>query len=191
MTPFVKPAELGVPGADQRRKLDALGDVRAPAVDDARDAAGLEGVDADLVEIAELARLERRREWCGEIDVALQLDLELPHIGRPTLELCRLFAQPGAGAEIVIGPDVDHPVEGTDFGVPESGERRDLCPRRERLSKAFLEGGYRARLQRVGAHLDNHKVSFVSGISGATLDPDKRVSSTLFRVAAGGRRSIA
>jgi hypothetical protein len=76
VTPVVEPAELGVPGAHQRRKLDALGDMRAPAVDHPGDAARLEGVDADLVEVAELARLECRRERRREIDVALQLDFE-------------------------------------------------------------------------------------------------------------------
>src|SRR5438105_5961770 len=83
VAPFVEPAELRMPSADERRELDALGDVTAPAVDDPGDAAGLESVDADFIEVAELARLERRREGCGEIDVALQLDLELPHIGGP------------------------------------------------------------------------------------------------------------
>src|SRR5258708_31942437 len=45
---------------------------------------------------------------------------------------------------------------------------------------------FRSRLQRVGAHLDDHKVSSVPGISRATLDPDECVSSTLFRAEAAG-----
>src|ERR1700756_4144475 len=97
----------------------------APAVDHPRDAARLEGVDTDLVEIAELARLELWRERCGEIDVALQLDLELPDIGRPALQLCRLLALPRAGGEIVVRPHMDHSVEGTHLGMPEGGKRRD------------------------------------------------------------------
>src|SRR5439155_23858686 len=101
--------------------------------------AGLQGIDADLVEIAELAWLERRREGRREIDIALQLDFELPHIGRPALELCRLLPQPGARPEVVIGPDMDHPVERADFGVPEGGERRNLRPHRQGLSKTLFE----------------------------------------------------
>src|SRR5271165_1680091 len=99
MTPFVEAAELRIPGADQWRELDAFGDVPAPAVDHPRDAAWYEGIDADLIEIAELARLELGREGRREIDVALQLDFELPDIGRPALQLCRLLALPGAGGE--------------------------------------------------------------------------------------------
>jgi hypothetical protein len=96
VAPFVEPAELGIPGADERRELDPLSDVSAPAVDDTRDRARLEGIDADLIEIAELPRLERGGERCREIDVALQSDLELPDIGRPPLKLGRLFPQAGA-----------------------------------------------------------------------------------------------
>src|SRR5205085_9874329 len=62
MAPFVEAAELRIPGADQRRELGALGDLRAPAVDRGRNAARLERIDADPVEVAELARLELWRE---------------------------------------------------------------------------------------------------------------------------------
>src|SRR4051794_36455780 len=60
VTPAVEPAELGVPGAGQGRQLDALGDLGAPAVDHAGDAARLQRVHADLVEATELARLKLR-----------------------------------------------------------------------------------------------------------------------------------
>src|SRR6516162_5713917 len=97
--------------------------MRAPAVDHARDPARFERIDPDLVEIAELTWLELRRERRRDVNVALQFYFELPDIGGPALKLCRLFAQAGAGAEIVIRPDMDHPVERADFGVPEGGER--------------------------------------------------------------------
>jgi hypothetical protein len=59
VAPAVEPAQLGIPGAGQRRQFDTLGDLGAPAVDDAEDATRLQRAGADLVEVAELARLER------------------------------------------------------------------------------------------------------------------------------------
>src|SRR5438132_12929819 len=56
VAPAVEPAEFRVPGEGQRRQLHAIGDRCAPAIDDAGDAAWLQGVEADLVEPAELAR---------------------------------------------------------------------------------------------------------------------------------------
>src|ERR1700686_5052466 len=62
VAPAVEAAEFRVPGEGERRQLDALGDRCAPAIDDAGDAAWLQGVKADLVEPAELARFELRRK---------------------------------------------------------------------------------------------------------------------------------
>jgi len=60
VAPAVEPAEFRMPGEGQRRQLDSLGDRRAPAIDDARNAARLQGVETDLIETAELARFELR-----------------------------------------------------------------------------------------------------------------------------------
>src|ERR1700736_4433729 len=71
VAPAVEPAELGIPGAGQGRQFDALGDLGAPAVDDAGNAARLQRVGADLIEVAELARLELRRERRRQENFAL------------------------------------------------------------------------------------------------------------------------
>ena len=42
MAPAVEPAELGIPGAGQGRQFDAFGDLRAPTVDDAGNAARIQ-----------------------------------------------------------------------------------------------------------------------------------------------------
>src|SRR6516165_5748036 len=167
MAPFVEPAEFRIPGAHQRRELGARLDMRAPAVDYPRDTAWFKGIDADLVEAAVLTRLERRRERRREINVGLLVDDEFPDIGRPALKLGRFGTLAGAGTEIVIGPEMDHPVERANLGVPKGGERGDLGPHRQSLGETLLEGGDSARLQRVGAHLDDHRISSVSGVSRA------------------------
>src|SRR5262249_39187572 len=133
VAPFVEPAELRIPSADEWREFGAPGDVRTPAVDDAGDPAGFERVDADFVEIAVLARLERRRERRGEVNIALLLDDEFACVGRPPLQLCRFFPQTRARCEVLVGPDMDDAIERAYLGVPKSGERRDLGPRRQRL----------------------------------------------------------
>src|SRR5271169_2423335 len=66
VAPAVEPAEFRVPGADEGRQLDPLGDLGAPALDHAGNAARLQRVGADLVKVAELARLELRRERCRQ-----------------------------------------------------------------------------------------------------------------------------
>src|SRR5947207_925231 len=60
VAPTVEAAEFRVPSEGQRRELHAVGDRCAPAIDDARDAAWLQGIEADLVETTELARFELR-----------------------------------------------------------------------------------------------------------------------------------
>src|SRR5580700_2003952 len=119
MTPRVEAAELGIPGAGQRRQFGPFGDLRAPAVDRRRNAARLEGIYADLVQVAELARFELWRERRRQINIALLLDDEFSGVGRPALELGSLGAQPSALSEVFVGPDMDDPIEGPDFGVPE------------------------------------------------------------------------
>src|SRR5204862_491524 len=91
---------------------------------DAGDAAWLQGVEADLIETAELARFELRRKRRRQKDFALLLDDEFAGVGRPALQLLRLGADAGALLEILVGPDVDDPVQRADLGVPEGGERR-------------------------------------------------------------------
>src|SRR5258706_10783449 len=59
---LVEHADLAVEGADQRRQLGALADRSTPALEYVRDRARLVDVGADLVAVAERARLERRRE---------------------------------------------------------------------------------------------------------------------------------
>src|SRR5262249_32935991 len=113
--------------------------MRAPTGDHSRDTARLAGVEATRIKIAVLPRLKLWRERRRDVDVALQLDFEFRDIGWPALDLARLRAQPCALAEVLVGPHVDHPVERTDFGVPKSGERRDLCPRRQSLGKSLLK----------------------------------------------------
>ena len=49
VAPAVKPAKLRIPGAGQWRQFDALGDLGAPAVDHAGNAARLKRVGADFV----------------------------------------------------------------------------------------------------------------------------------------------
>jgi hypothetical protein len=58
--PFVERADLGVPGTDQRRQFGALGDMCAPPCDGCRNAAGLESINADFVEISKLAWFHER-----------------------------------------------------------------------------------------------------------------------------------
>src|SRR5204863_6574400 len=72
VAPAVEPAEFRVPGEGERRQLDAIGDRCTPAIDDAGDAAWLQGVEADLIETAELARFELRRK--RQKDFAFLLD---------------------------------------------------------------------------------------------------------------------
>src|ERR1700738_1445548 len=163
MAPAVEPAELGVPGAGQRRQFDALGDLGAPAVDDAGNAARLQRVGSDLVEVAELARLELRRERRRQEDLALLLGDEFADVAWPALELLRLRADAGPLLETVVGPHMDHPVQRADLGVPEGGERRELRPRRKRLSEPFLDGRDRAWLDGVDTHLDDHRDSSAWG----------------------------
>src|SRR5271165_509937 len=159
VAPAVEPAEFGIPGAGQGRQFDALGDLGAPAVDHAGNAARLQRVGADFVEVAELARLELRRERRRQEDLALLLGDEFADVRRPALELLRLGADAGPLLETVIGPYMDHPVQRADLGVPEGGERRELRPRRERLPEPFFDGRDRARLDGVSTHLDDHRVS--------------------------------
>src|SRR5437660_9717681 len=130
VAPTVEAAEFRVPSEGQRRELHAVGDLCAPAIDDAGDAAWLQGVEADLVETAELARFELRRKRRRQKDFALLLDDEFAGVGRPALQLLRLGADAGALLEILVGPDMDDPVQRADLGVPEGGERRQLGPHR-------------------------------------------------------------
>src|ERR1700730_12797751 len=95
VAPAVEAAEFRVPGEGERRQLDALGDCCAPAIDNARDAARLQGVEANLVETAKLARFELRRKRRRQKNFALLLDDEFTGVGRPALPLLRLGAAPG------------------------------------------------------------------------------------------------
>src|ERR1700687_3995606 len=95
VAPAIEPAEFGIPGAGQRRQFDALGDLGAPAVDDAGNAARLQRVGSDLVEVAELARLELRRERRRQEDLALLIGDEFADVRRPALELLRLRTDAG------------------------------------------------------------------------------------------------
>ena len=51
---------------------------------------------------------------------------------------------------------MDYAVEGTDLGVPEGGERRQLGARRQCLGEVFFSLRERARLQAIGAEFDDH-----------------------------------
>src|SRR6202011_6327991 len=99
-------------------------------------AARLQRVGADLVEVAELARLELWRERRRQENLALLLGDEFADVGRPAFELLRLGADPGALLEILVGPHMDDPVQRADLGVPEGGERRQLGAGRQGLAKA-------------------------------------------------------
>src|SRR5438132_9977234 len=131
VAPAVEAAEFRVPGEGERRQLDALGDRCAPAIDNARDAARLQGVQADLIETANVARFELRRKRRRQKNFALLVDDEFTGVGRPALQLLRLGADAGALLEILVRPDMDDPVQRADLGVPEGGEWRQLGAHRQ------------------------------------------------------------
>src|ERR1700730_18600078 len=127
------------------------------AIDNARDAARLQGVEANLVETAKLARFELRRKRRRQKNFALLLDDEFTGVGRPALQLLRLGADAGALLEILVRPDMDDPVQRADLGVPEGGEWRQLGAHRQCRAEPLLELGNRPGLQGIGAHFDNHE----------------------------------
>jgi hypothetical protein len=57
---------------------------------------------------------------------------------------------------------MDYAVEGTDLGVPEGGERRQLGARWQCLAEVFFSLRDRARLQAIGAKFDDHGGSFLA-----------------------------
>src|SRR5947207_9769917 len=87
VAPTVEAAEFRVPSEGQRRELHAVGDRCAAAVDHAGDAAWLQGIEADLVETAELAGFELRRKRRRQKDFALLLDDKFAGVRRPALQL--------------------------------------------------------------------------------------------------------
>src|SRR4051812_18873804 len=115
VAPQVQVTEFGMAGEGERRELGAFVDLARPALDLLRDRARTHRVDADLVETAELARFELRRERRRDIDLALLLDDELARVRRPAFELCRLGALAGALFEVLIGPDMNYLVQRSDL----------------------------------------------------------------------------
>src|SRR5581483_9281943 len=178
VAPAVQPAELGMAGEDQRRVFLPRVDRRAPALDLAGNGARRQGVDADLVEIAEAARLQLRRERRRDENLALLLLDEFADVGRPALDLLRAHARPLL--EIVVGPDMDDAVQRPDLGMPEGGERRHPGARRQSLAETLLGGGDGARLQPVGAEFDDHR-GFPPGVNS-------RRHASLFSAAAKSLR---
>src|SRR4051812_15915013 len=90
MAPEVQIAELGMPGEGQWRARDSLADCARPTLDLPGDRAGSQRVHADLVDAAELARFELRRERRRDENLAGLVDDEFAHVRRPPVELRRL-----------------------------------------------------------------------------------------------------
>src|SRR5262249_23678835 len=111
VAPDVEVAEFGMTGECQRRQLRAFTDLRRPAVDLARYRAGLQRVEADLVNAAKLARFELWRERRRDEDLALLVRDEFARVGWPARELCRLLADAGARRQILVRPDMDDLIE--------------------------------------------------------------------------------
>ncbi len=140
----------------ERRQLGAPLDPLGPFLDHRRGGARQHRVGADLVEVAEPARLELRRERRRDDDLRFHLLEEFLDLRRPARDLLR--ADLGAVREIVIGPAMDDPVQRTDFGMKEGAERGNLGAFLQPLGKAVLDLRHRAGLQPVTAHLDDHRV---------------------------------
>ena len=153
--PFVQPAELRIPGADQRRQLDPLVD-RRPALDHPGECAGSEGVGADFEQRPDFSRLQRRRERRRKKNLALHRDDEFAGLRRPDPDFDRFRADRDALLEAVVGPDMGDLVQRADFGVPERGQLRQFLPPWKRLAEALFDLGERARLQLIGPNFDDH-----------------------------------
>src|SRR5579872_1498768 len=158
MAPLVEATELRVPGADHRREFDTLRNLLGPPLHDRGQRARSIGVHANLIDAAQLAWLQRRRERCRQEDLAFLLDGEFACVGWPAFGFRRLGADGGTLVETVVRPDVDHLVQRTDLGVPERGELGELFADVQRTGEALLEGRDVARLQGIGAHFDDHRM---------------------------------
>src|SRR5262249_49858824 len=146
----------------ERRELLALGHGLAQRLQHLRDGAGLVGVDAHLVEVAaaEVTAAERLHEGRGDHDVRLLLHDEIAS-ARQRVELLVLLhrlTNRHPLLQAVVRPHVDDLVERAKVGVPEGAELRVLLAQRLALGEALLELGHRARTQRVGANLVDHRL---------------------------------
>src|ERR1700730_17307393 len=159
MDPVIEPAELGVTTESEGRQFGAPLDPLGPFLNDGRGRAGKHRIGADLIQIAKPALLELRREWRWDDDLAFHLLQEFLDLRRPARQLHRFAAQPGALAEILIRPAMDDAVQWPHRGGKESAERGDLDAVAQRFAEPLLAFRGRARLQPVGAHLDDHVVS--------------------------------
>src|SRR5216683_3753259 len=157
MDPLVERADVAVAREDQRRQSRTLLDARAPALDHLGDRARAVGVAAELVDAAVLARVEGRRERRGMEDLALHLEDEFRGLGRPDTHFDRLGAGGVPLVEVLVRPDMDDLVERADFGAPEAAEARQLLACRKGRRPALLDFRDAARLQQVGAHLEDHR----------------------------------
>src|SRR6266568_2228798 len=155
--PLVERAELGMPAEGERRVFQPALDPLGPFLDDRRGGARQHRVGADLVKVAELARLQLRRERRRDDDLALHLLDEFLDLRRPARDL--FGADLGAVRQILIGPAMDDPVERPDFGMEEGAERRDPDAFLEPLAKALLGLRDRPGLQAISAHLDDHGIA--------------------------------
>ena len=104
VTPFVQRAELGVPGAHQRRELLPAFDFLGPTIDHAGDRARLQRVLADFEDRPDLPRLQRRRERRRQEHFALLRQHEFADRRRPAFFLRGGGAHGGAMLEAVISP---------------------------------------------------------------------------------------
>src|SRR5580700_2768700 len=100
MDPLVERADVGEAREDQRRDGGALLDTWGPRLDDLGDGARPEGVGAELVEAAMLARLEMRREGRRMEDLGFHIEDEVRDLGRPYL------GRDGFGADAIALGDV-------------------------------------------------------------------------------------
>src|SRR6185437_9606753 len=131
MDPFVQRTEFRIPGADQWRELRAPFDLLRPALDQAGDLAGCQGILANLEQRSDLPGHQRGRERGGDEDLALLVGDELANRRRPAFFFLRRGADIRPMLEIVVSPDMDDLVQRADFAVPERGELAVLFPDRQ------------------------------------------------------------
>src|SRR5471030_848038 len=156
MDPLVERANFGIARENQRRDGGSRLDVLAPTLDDLGYGPWAVGVGAKLVTAAMLARLKMRREGCRIEDLGFHLEHEVSDFGWPDARFDRFGANVIALADVLVGPDVDDLVQRAHFGSPEAVQPRELDATGNGDGERLFGLGHCARLQQVGAHLENH-----------------------------------
>src|SRR2546430_12419836 len=117
MDPLIEPAELGVAAEGERRQFGAPLDPLGPFLGHGRCGARQHRIGADLIEIAQPALFELRRERRRDDDLALHLLQEFLDLWRPARQLHGFAAQARALPAALLAAAIEDPGLRAGFGI--------------------------------------------------------------------------